>query len=246
MTTRALITVRGLAPLLLVLAMSGSAAAQPSRPRIVGRVSYSFFALSDLKELQKEFQAQLTDAGIPGKITDAFPPFVGFEAGLLVPVEESPEVDVLVGGSVEYASTGGRVHYRDYSGESIADQKAHYIAFGAAGERTMHLTPSTDLGLRLSVKLLVSRLNNTFTFRVGDQTEISRPNFHSTSVGIEPAVMPTFPLLGFRAGVSVSYLLALPTSLEYDNLSNAFLVNGRGDKVSIDWGGFRFGIVASF
>ncbi len=208
--------------------------------------SYNSFSMSDLKNLQNELLSDLTGIGVPATATEAYPGYLGFQFGLLVPVQVLEKETIFVGGFGEFTSTGGRIHYKDYSGEVRADQIAKGYSFGGIIELKRNYSDILDVEYQFSLRLVKSKLNNTFFTQIGNATQIEQPSFSSFSFGAEPGITPSMNFGGFRAGLSLSYLFCLPTSLEYDSYANAYLINKNKEKVTIDWSGPRVGIVLSY
>ena len=210
------------------------------------KLNYNFSNMSDLKDLQRELQSDLTTQGIEAQITEAYPAHLGFQIGLLFLLNPSGDRDLWLGGFYDYATTGGRVHYSDYSGEVKADQVANAYSVGGI----ISLSASDDellkLDVSLSARLIFSDLDNEFLIRIGDEEQKETLSFSSLSFGIEPAITPSIVLSNFNLGLSVSYLASIPTSLEYSRNSNAYLVNKSGDKVSIDWSGLKLGLLVKY
>jgi hypothetical protein len=210
------------------------------------KLNYNFYNMGSLKDLQRELLSDLTTQGIDAKITESFPAHLGFQIGLLFLLNPSGDRDLWLGGFYDYATTGGRVHYSDYSGEVGVDQVANAYSVGA----TIALSASDDellkLDVSLSARLIFSDLDNEFLLRIGDEEQKETLSFSSFSFGVEPAIIPSIVLSDFNLGLPVSYLVAIPTTLEYSRNSNAYLVNKSGDKVSIDWSGFKLGLLVKY
>jgi hypothetical protein len=202
--------------------------------------------MSDLKGVQNELLNDMTLNNIPAKIIDSYPSYYGFKGGLLIPLQEQESYTISAGGIAEYTSTGGRIHYQDYSGEIRADQIVEAWSLGGMIEYKIHYSEVFDLLLQGSTQYFFSSLKYTLILQVGNNNDTEKPQFHSSSFGIEPCIIPTVKYYGFQLGLSLSYLFFIPTNLEYDQVSNAYLLNKHGDKVNIDWSGFRIGVLISY
>jgi hypothetical protein len=210
------------------------------------KFNYNFFNMSSLKDLQRELLSDLTTQGIDAQITESYPAHLGFQIGLLFLLNPSGDRDLWLGGFYDYATTGGRVHYSDYSGEVKADQIANAYSVGGI----ISLNASDDellkLDVSLSARLIFSDLDNEFLLRIGEDEQKETLSFSSFSFGIEPTITPSIVLSNFNLGLPVSYLVSIPTTLEYSRNSNAYLVNNSGDKVSIDWSGLKLGLLVKY
>lgn len=210
------------------------------------KFNYNFFNMSDLKNVQNELLSNMYEMGIEGKITESYPAYFGFQFGLIFPLNPSGDRDLWLGGFFDYATTGGRVHYSDYSGEVKADQIAKAYSVGGI----ISLSASDDELLKLDVslgaRLIFSNLDNEFLLRIGEEEQKETLSFSSLSFGLEPAITPSIVLSNFNLGLSISYLVSIPTSLEYNRNSNAYLVDQDGNKVNIDWSGIKLGLIVKY
>ncbi len=210
---------------------------------LYGKGSYNSFHMNDLKNLQSELLNEITSNGIPAVKTETYPSYVGTVIGLLLPIYEKENNTIFAGVLGEYTSTGGRIHYQDFSGEIRADQVVSAFSLGGTIDYEKYYTEQFDVDFQLSAKLIFSSMKNDFLLQVGDAKQFQQFEFHSTSFGFEPAIIPNIKVSPIQLGISISYLLNLPTYLEYDLFSNAFLINNKGERVTINWSGFRFGFL---
>ncbi|HEV8539022.1 MAG TPA: hypothetical protein VGR15_08915, partial [Bacteroidota bacterium] len=188
----------------------------------------------------------LTRQGIPAAITEAYPARVGFQAGFLVPVNSTATRDILIGGFLDYSSTGGRVHYADYSGEVRNDHilSAYSIGTTLSG-RIRNLKPLT-LDFGLGARLVISKFKNEFSSTIGTSTNNLVLDFSSTGVGFEPGIAPSVSIFGANLGATVSYMFYIPTRLNSDQFKDAYLTFNRGGEVTIDWSGPRLGVIVGY
>jgi hypothetical protein len=202
--------------------------------------------MSDMQAMQQVLTTDMTSIGVPAKITESYPSFWGYQIGVLVPLQRSDDFEFLTGGFLDYTSTGGRVHYQDYSGEYRADQVADAYSPGILGDFREHLSANFDIDYQLSARMIYSKLSSTVLLHAGNALIEQNLDFHATSGAIEPAITPTYIFGRLRAGVSLSYMAEFTSSLESDEIPDAFLVDRNGKKLSLDWSGVRFGLVMGF
>ncbi len=213
-----------------------------SQLSLFAKVEYNHFQMMDLKEYQNELLAGIVGGGIPAKITENYPPYIGYQIGFKIPAEEN----IYVGGFGGYTSTGSRIHYQDYSGELINDQIASAYTFaGILGTKQL-LFENLSLDLSLSLELIISSWDNKSTLTLGDSTQQVNLEFGSLSFSIEPTVTPTYSFKNMNIGLSASYLLCIPTSLEYSSISDAYLIHRNKNRVLIDWSGYRIGLIIGY
>ena len=213
---------------------------------VFSKVSDNAFVMQDLKDLQNELVRSLIVSGIPAKVTESYPSYAGFQLGFQMPVAKFGEHELLIGIYGDYTSTGGRIHYQDYSGEVKYDQVAIAHSVGALmGVRT-RFSQMFHLDVNASVRLVGSTLRYGGMMRIAGNTQSSNWEFTSTAVGFEFGVLPTLDVLGFGLGVSASYLVYPPSTLELSSNEDAHLLHANGKDVLIDWSGLKLGVVLSY
>lgn len=217
-----------------------------SAGRVFVQGNYNFFTMTDLKNFQQELLTDLTDQGLDAKITDSYPGYYGLKAGLLIPIKRYPSKEILVGGFIDFAATGARIHYSDYSGEIKIDQKVNAVSLGAVVSFCTYEKDFFQLYFDINARFIFSKFKNEFTTKLFNQTEQQNLNFTAVSFGLEPALVPSVNVYPFNFGLSVSYMIALPTTLEYEAYDGANLVNKNGDEVAINWSGFKFGVSVKY
>lgn len=213
-----------------------------SRAQIFVKANYNFFDMSSLKNLQSDILSDIKNQGIEARITESYPAFFGFQAGLLFPLEEK----YFIGGFFDHTSTGGRVHYSDYSGVLKADQIAKANSIGGIFSFKATNKELFNLDIQLSARFIFISFDNEFLIRIGEEQEKQKYSFSSFSFGIEPGVVPSLVLSSFNIGLSVSYLLSLSTTLEYDDYDEAYLTSSSGEKVGINWSGLKLGLLVYY
>jgi hypothetical protein len=207
-----------------------------------GTISYNSYAMGDLEGIQNELLNDMNDLNIPAEITESFPTYFGYEFGFLIPVSDTAGSTFSIGGFVEHTSTGGRIHYQDYSGEVGSDQYAVETSIGTMIDYQIKLSEYFNLGLNFAIGYSVSSLSITSYLQIGEESTEDELNFSSYSFSFEPGIMPSMYLWGLSFGISLSYLIYIPSSLEFDQYSEAHLINQFGDEVNINWSGFRLGL----
>jgi hypothetical protein len=209
-------------------------------------VSYNSFMMSDLRNEQEELQGEMALSNIPAKIVESFPPFYGFKGGFLISMQKGDTNTFSVGGVGEYTSTGGRVHYKDYSGEVRADEMASVVSIGGVINIKKKINETFSVSYQMSIRYFYSSLRYSLLAQVGGSGTSEMLEFFSSSAGIEPAILPTWEILGTQFGLAVSYLVYFPTALKSENYSGRYLINRSRNKVRIDWSGFRIGVLLGY
>ena len=198
--------------------------------------------MGDLEGIQNELLNDIRETNIPAEITESFPPYFGYEFGFLIPVTDTAGSTLSIGGFFEHGSTGGRIHYQDYSGELSVDQLAVETSIGSLIDYETNVSEMFNFGLNFAVSYTSSSFSITSYLQVGDESQEEELNFSSSSFSFEPAIVPSMNLLGMRFGISLSYLIYIPSNLEFDQYSEVYLINKSGDEVTINWSGFRLGL----
>src|SRR5688500_12260694 len=74
------------------------------------RMGYGTYTMNEMKSFQVDLQKQ---SEYPMRIIESFPAFVYYEGSLTFPLGNN----FICAPNFSYGSTGGRIHYGDYSGE---------------------------------------------------------------------------------------------------------------------------------
>lgn len=227
--------------LVLIVILNSSALCQHS-VTFFGTISYNTYAMGALEGIQNELLIDIRQNNIPADKTESFPPYFGYEFGFLIPVIDTSNRTFSIGGFVEHGSTGGRIHYQDYSGELKVDQSAVETSIGTLVDYQTSISEIFNFGLNFAVSYTLSSFSITSLLKVGDESQEDELSFSSASFSFEPGVGSSVDLLGMQLGISLSYLIYIPSNLEFDQYSEAYLINQSGDKVNINWSGFRLGL----
>ncbi len=208
-------------------------------------ISYNNYSMDGLKQQQNELLNGILQQNIPAKITESYPAYYGFKIGFLIPLKNDIKSTLSIGSLIQHGSTAGRIHYQDYSGELSIDQLVNYTGIGAIIQYESHYCSNFNLGYNLSINYMLSSLSNELYLQVGNETQNEILDFSSSSFGMEPEIIPSYQLGLLQIGASLSYLIYISSDLEYDDVSEAFLVYENGDRVKINWNGFRIGAFVS-
>ena len=204
-------------------------------------MGYASFSMADFKVFQKELVA---DFPVSAKITESFPSYWYYEGGINKIVSEK----FILGLNLGYGSTGGRIHYEDYSGEIGANQLLHYIS--AVSALGIHLNPEvSSYSVTIDAKPTVSY--NTFTLeymaRIGNQIDKDEVKFNSINFAFQPTLMVSKNIKMLSIGIGLGYYINVYSGKTYwSEDSNAYLLNNRNEEVKINWSGFRLSTSLSF
>ncbi len=205
------------------------------------KISYLNFNIPHIKNLQNEVLVEINQSGINAKILDNYPNTLSYQLQLLKKYENSK-----IGFFFEFASTGSRIDYRDYSGKYSFDQILNRYALGFHGEQI----PLPNITDNLVQYIQFSYLFTTFDLQekveiFGETLVDSSTLFFSNGGGLELGISYIFlekPLLVmFDVSGSITYS---QTFFLHDNY-DAKLSSEEG-LVRPTWSGIKFGIVIGY
>lgn len=222
--------------LFLLIFGSLTSAALGQTISVEGFAGYGTYGMSDLKKL---LQVDLEEVELPLRVTENFPPYVnsGFQLGVHHDFMET-------GFRYGHYSTGGRAHYRDYSGEYGFDISMNAHMIGAFTR--MALLEKQRLQLKVAVAGLASfsygKIEEYLT--VNGEKEGSFMEIASTSFVLEPSLLPTFKVADMLyVGVQLGAALDIGGGLHLAGDREAKLVDNKGKPITTNWYGLRTGIL---
>jgi hypothetical protein len=207
-----------------------------AQPRFTLRSGYGTYSMKQLKSFQAELKSQFT---MPSEATEQFPGYIYFEGSFSLPVGQR----INLGHDFTYGSTGGRIHYSDYSGALRADQLLNFSSFGT--HATVRLSPAEQtvlLEVSLKASYIISNLELQFYQSIAGQTESEKFNFRSINGALQPdfSISKKFGRLGIHVIAGYSFTV-LKGKLFLNDSDENFLL-GPGDKaVKSEWDGVRLG-----
>ncbi|MGE5440017.1 MAG: hypothetical protein ACM3UR_09170 [Bacteroidota bacterium] len=176
------------------------------------KATYNFFAANDLKAAQQDMQRNLR--GVGAETLESFPPYFGMQFQFLMPVKDSSEVNA--GLYFEQFSTGGRIHYEDYSGEIGFDQILSSNAFGIMIEKNYKSKRRLNLSLNLGVSLIWTSYTLKTYGRIFDQKESESVTYDGITIGFTPGITLFREISNFTILGSVGYQICLPSTFKYN------------------------------
>lgn len=208
-----------------------------AQSRIYFQGTIGQYTMNSLKEFQMGLNSDINSSGIPTKIVTAFPISLQCDIGF----DKILNNDYTLGGYANYAFTKGRMHYSDYSGAAYADQNVSRIVLGFKASKFISrgFAVYGKVGLNYSILKLnfVTTINGS-----GEQTDGT--DFYSIGAIIEPGVSWTYPVKSLSFTANGGYELNIQGKTNFN--SESYLLNNVGDKVLINWTGFRIGISLAY
>ena len=221
------------------------AVAQPDHLTFEVRLSYGI-ATYDMGDLPAWQQAQLeslrSELNVPVKIVDEFPAQFAFRGDILL----YEKIPYRVGITAGYSSTGGRVHYADYSGSLRFDQIVSRTYGGGLVETRLTGGTST-LSLWAAGRLLIvgSTIKAKQVIEVQGSPQSSEIELTSPGLGFLPTLAVEWERKIVSARLYGGYELFVEGGLK-SSRSGQFLSSiGDNEDPTLSWAGLRAGLSAS-
>lgn len=207
-------------------------------------MGYGTYSMKSMKDFQEELRVSFP---VRAKTTESFPGYVFYEFGITTVQADR----FVIGGYFTYGSTGGRIHYEDYSGEMSSDQLVRYVSIGSPLGIVLgdNLTDSPwRVHLDLKPHFTVGMMELDFYSRIGNQEESDSYKFTAFNLGIEPGLTVERSLakkwdVTFFAGYNANLLKG---NLYFQEENDAYLQNQKGETVTLDFSGFRAALGISY
>jgi hypothetical protein len=217
---------------LCLLAFAISLKSNAQRNEIIVKAGYGPFAMKDMKKLQNSF---MKEAFIPYKTTVSFPSFFTFELQYIIDVND----DVAFGCQLGYKSTGGRMHYGDYSGESYVNQELGAFSVGFNTSEYIKKEEKYAIPIFVNVDAVFTGLRIESGLRLGVRQETKQQNFSSIGISFEPGVGYRRYFSRFVLGFDIGYELNLNDKLYLSDDNQAYLIDENNEPLKAQWSGFR-------
>ena len=197
---------------------------------------YASFDMKDLKEYQRE---NLSASDLPMKVVDEFPGYLFYRANFSVNTNKG-----LFEAFIGHASTGGRIHYADYSGYSSQKLLVKMNCLGVSASTRLIVISSFDIyaGGRILHYFNTVKLKSSEEVYNSTRKSSGSANFESMSLAFGPMVQVRRKVQRFHFRAEVCYELHIPGKLYYGGSSDAPLKTFEGDDVKVDPTGLRVGV----
>lgn len=205
----------------------GICAAQ--KANVMFHVGGGTFAMKTQKQLQKDVRGNV----LPWRPVHEFPPYWIF--GGSVSYNFSPRFGASA--YFEYGSTGGTLHYSDYSGSVRFDQLLRYTEWGAGV--FVQINRSTTWPLYGTGHFLIANTKETVSssLHAGGLKEEFSEKLQAAGFGLRPGLMMQHRLNAFVFQANIGMEIHFPGELETDKGNSLYLQNG--DLVNAQWSGLR-------
>lgn len=193
---------------------------------------FASYKMSDLREFASVYN---TVSDLPFRVVHDFPSrfFLGCELGARV------SNGWQAGLSYEFHSTGGRLHYRDYSGHVLMDQVLRLNHFAVFVRRQLNSDKKNLMFLSVSFSKNVTRLTITEEILIGTANQSNTTEFNSAPIGMRPSFVFQKFLGRFFIQSSVGYEVVFSDALTLEDRNNVSLQFAAGKNASAGWTGIR-------
>lgn len=194
---------------------------------------YATYKMEDLKAHQEELRPQFP---VDAKTTVSFPGYLFYELNGGYTFNSK----LFTGVGIAYGSTGGKIHYGDYSGEISLEHRLKHFTLSTIVGRKILLKDRLNLILDLQPSFIFGGLEMAFESRIGTDVEDDLTSFKSLNIAIQPNIQlerragPVF--LFIRAGYSQN-IFSSKLFLKADD--QYYLLDEDGEKIRADWSGLR-------
>ena len=208
------------------------------------RMSYNSYQMSALRELENDIINSLHAGGVRTRKFHSFPGYIGYQVHLMRHVDSSRTA---LGLLFDYASTGSRIHYSDYSGEILIDQVLSRIGFGLILEVLPITLKSFNIITSLQLIAANSELTIDESIRVFDEGQENISRFEAFNIHAAPmiAAMVEYGHFNIQAEIGFETTIA-KNSLGSKQRGGGVLKTQKGIPVMPQWNGIRLAIVMGF
>lgn len=209
--------------------------------RLSTSVGYGTYAMTELRQHQSELKDGWP---IEAKTTSSFPGYLTYQISADYPWKNNFKIGL----SFSYGSTGGLIHYSDYSGELSFEHKIKYVSVGCPIIYQIDLTDGRlNLQLEFSPTVNFGATKFDTYLQAGAYQNESTMDFKSTNVGsvqnirIERELGPGFVFV--QAGY---YLDLYKSKLAWEEDHDEYLVNDLDKPVHIELSGLRVALGVAY
>lgn len=197
------------------------------------------YQMGELKTLQDNF---LKSMPVAAQVTASFPAYWFYE---LTATNEFKE-KFLMGGSLSYGSTGGRVYYSDYSGSLWSDQLASFYSITTLfGARRTWLDGKLSLQGDVRPGITITNLDFSSNQAAGNAIYYSQNKYHSLNLVVQPTVSLSYRWrsLSFNTFAGYNFNFAKGELQSHQSYYSQFgILYSGGNSTHVDWSGLRAGV----
>ncbi|HLZ15981.1 MAG TPA: hypothetical protein VKQ08_03030 [Cyclobacteriaceae bacterium] len=193
------------------------------------------YQMGDLKSYQ---QSALARWPVKGQVTSSFPAYWFFELAAANRMDNH----LLLGGTLSFGSTGGRMFYGDYSGSLSSNQLLSFSSWTVClGKWASLLNDKLIVEGDIRPGIVVSRLELKNQTVIGATTNNVDVTYQSVNFTVQPTLSVSYRLGPAFLKAFGGYNFNLVQDPLQQRGDGSYLLNGTG-KVRADWSGLRAGL----
>jgi hypothetical protein len=225
--------------LLVFLAISFSSAIAQEDQTLIIRFGVGTYRMNTQKQFQRDFRKQ---SQIPLRVVHNFPAFPSFGASMSFRTSSRTSVGIWA----EYTSTGGRLHYKDYSGYALFDQLLTSFQGGPSFQFRISKSETWPIYLTMHGSAVSTAETMTTYLEVGGQSSEESYKLKAINYGVRPGIMLMRKVNDFAFQLAVGYEIQFAGDLKDVTDKNLRFTTSEGDALSAQWDGLRITIGAGF
>lgn len=209
--------------------------------QVEGGIGYGSFSMSQLKDL---LNFQNRGNGIPpSRVLEEYPAYYTFTGQIDAEFFEKIRFGIIVG----YTSTGGRIHYSDFSGEISLEHLVSSLQVGVTAERLFIKNERFELGFYTRVSMLMTSLDFDNKLDLGVLSDRILVETRSKSIAISPGFRFRKAIFkGFYIGAGIGALIDIGATAHLKGNTDALLLDGQGKELKANWSGLRLNLTLGF
>jgi hypothetical protein len=224
-----------LIPLILLFS---SAFAQESNS-ILFRAGIGTYSMQSQKQFQQEFNR---NSPIRFAYVHSFPAFPTFGGSLGFKVSEKASLGLWA----EFASTGGRLHYKDYSGYALMDQVLRSFQVGPFIQ--YRINKSVEWPIYATFHTSLANINQKLTSEIEIEGEFDSEQYKLKAInyGFRPGIMISRELKPFIFQFGVGAELQFHGDMKVDSNKDLNFQTSDGKSLVSQWDGLRMTLGVGF
>ncbi len=196
------------------------------------------FQMNDLKNFQNNL---FTNSPVPIEKVTSFPPYFGIRLSGSKLFNNQTEVGL----TLSYASTGGRVQYKDFSGNITGDQLSNSFSVGILARKYVYNNNKLRIGLAASISPEFTSLTLKNSIQINSSISQSVDEFNAFGIVTIPSVIGKYSLnesLFLTAEIGYHLTIQQNTFRWSKNQDIELIVGPNKTGVKPNWDGVRVGI----
>lgn len=217
--------------LIVFILLTGSLSLHAQESTITFRWGISTYGMKEQKKLQQDFKA--SNPALPWKVVHSFPAYYNFGGNVSIRASQKSSLGVWY----EYNSTGGRLHYRDYSGFVYFDQALRSSQVGLHWQHVLKASDSWSVMFTSHFSVVLTKEVVDFAIQIGSDNEMESLTLSSKHLGLRPGFLLQRTLGTFVFQSALGY--EFQTRGQLTSKDERYLQDSEGDKVTAQWDGLR-------